>query len=226
MTRRGFRPLTTIGLSLGAVATVASFAVTSQVAFAYPTPTKHHEIHCDPGNVDAQGGSCSITFKDQDAKGNPRVGQTICFSTDGPGTITPSCSMTDSKGVARSTFYAGAYPGDCSSAGKDGHVKFNIYGQETSDPSDPAGAAATKVQIQCPHAKGGDGGGHDHSGPPPPHGPGGPSHGPNAHNASAILDPASPGGAPTWMLGGAILAIAALLAVAVTGRLRLRRFRA
>ena len=219
--------------ALATVAALAAISGTSVVVFAYPTPTAHHDIDCHPGTVDAQGGSCSVVFSDRDKHDNPVYGQQVCFSVDGPGTIQPTCSTTDTHGDARATYYVGAVPSQCSSDPKGDKVTTTIYGQETGSTADEMGADSTKVQIKCP--KSNPPHPPPHHGPPPPHHDNTPANSgaasdsssstDNAQNASASLvlsHPASPAGTAT---GIGILALIVALSVVISGRLRMRHLR-
>jgi hypothetical protein len=195
-------------LSAGAV--VAVMAGTSVVAFAYPTPTGHHSIKCSPSHVSANNGSCSVVFTDKDKNDNPRAGQNVCFSVQGPGTVNPTCSTTDPKGAARTTYFAGTVT--CPTTGKDPDgPPVNIFGQENPETAGgEVGAAKTKVEIDCPKP------------PKPPHSDSNAST--NQHAAAPLSATSSSGpGAGGIALGVVVLTLIVALAVAVTGRFGLRK---
>ena len=205
------RLLKTAVVVSGAMAMIAG---TSVVAFAYPPPEKNETLTCQPGSVPS-GGHCTLTFTDKDKHGNARAGQTICFSQtggSGSGTITPQCSTTDKKGKATATFTGGS----CGSV--------TITGQEQPRGSDDQGGAQTTVQVTgC--GGGGDKGHHDDGHGNNGDGKGGDGHGNSHQNAAALLPSTQSTSVGGTILGiGVIVAIIAL-AVAVAGRLQLRRLR-
>lgn len=249
--------------AVAAVATLAAITGTSVVAFAYPEPNGHETIRCQPGTVDAHNGNCSVIFTDKDKNDKPRYGQQICFTVSGPGSVQPTCAATDRKGVARATYYTGAYPGDCANANKNGKTSATITGTENEGGA--TGSAQTTVQIKCKQTKGGGdgdndgddhgqgrggdgdndaddhgqgGGGGDHgNGNGGDHGNGDSGHGnDNGHgngdggngrryDTSAAVVLTDNSGVGGTMAGVGIVAVMIMLAVAVTGRLRLRRLR-
>jgi hypothetical protein len=210
-------------------AALAATAGTTIVASAYPPPKEHHSIDCDPGHVSASDGSCSVVFVDKEPTTDTttttaavatlagKAGQTVCFTVTGPGTVTPACSTTNSKGKAFATYHAGDSV-KCSGKDPDG-TKAVIHGKESADDH---GSAQTTVRVTCP----------DKDKDKKPHnGSAGTStssssHGSttNARNTAALISAptTSPGG---LALGGGILALIVILSVAITGRLRLRGLR-
>jgi hypothetical protein len=207
------------------IAALAAVAGTSVVASAYPTPKDHHSIDCNPGHVSASDGSCSVVFVDKEPTTTTttaavatlagKAGQTVCFTVTGPGTVTPACSTTNSKGKAFATYHAGDSVA-CSGKDPDGK-KAVIHGKESADDH---GSAQTTVSVTCPDK---DKKPHTDAAVAPKSGS---SHGSttNAKNTAALLSTptTSPGG---LALGGGILVLIVILSVAVTGRLRLRGLR-
>ena len=198
-------------------AALAAVAGTSVVASAYPTPKNHHSIDCDPGRVSANDGSCTVAFVDKDKNDHPRAGQTVCFTAPGPGSVTPTCSTTNSKGIA-TTEYSAETSVSCSGKDPDGGSAV-IRGKEKGD--DEAGAAQTRVTITCPDtgkdAKTTTGSASTHPSTPT-------NTSTNGRNASVLLSSPSTS-AGGLALGVGILAFIVILAVAITGRLRLRGLR-
>jgi hypothetical protein len=211
------------------VAALAATAGTSIVASAYPPPKEHHSIDCDPGHVSAKDGSCSVTFVDKEQKTTTtttstaaiaslegRANQKVCFTVvKGPGTVTPACTTTNSKGKAFATYNAGDSV-KCSGKDPDG-TKAVIRGKESADDN---GSAQTTVRVTCPNK---DKKPHNNTAAASTSSS---AHGPttNARNTAALLSTptTSPGG---LALGGGILVLIVILSVAITGRLRLRGLR-
>jgi hypothetical protein len=204
-------------------AAMGLMAGTTIVASAYPTPKEHHSIDCDPGHVSASDGSCSVTFVDMEPTTTSsaaiatlagKAGQTVCFTVSGPGTVTPACTTTNSKGKAFATYHAGDSV-ECGSKNPDGR-KAVIHGKESADDH---GSAQTTVSITCPDK---DKKHHTDSAASTSSSSHGSTTG--ARNTAALLSTptTSPGG---LALGGGILALIAILSVAITGRLRLRGLR-
>jgi hypothetical protein len=207
-------------------AALTATAGTTIVASAYPPPREHHSIDCDPGHVSASDGSCAVVFVDKEPSTDTtttaavatlegKAGQTVCFTVTGPGTVTPACSTTNSKGKAFATYHAGDAVA-CSGKDPDGK-KAVIRGKENADDH---GSAQTTVRVTCPdkdkkHHK-------DAAAAPKSSSPHGPTT--NARNTAALISAptTSPGG---LALGGGILVLIVILSVAITGRLRLRGLR-
>ena len=209
-----------VGAALGLM------AGTTIVASAYPPPKEHHSIDCDPGHVSASDGTCSVVFVDKEptttntstaaiATLAGKAGQTVCFTVDGPGTVTPACTTTNSKGKAFATYHAGDSVG-CGGKDPDGK-KAVIHGKESADDH---GSAQTTVSVTCPDK---DTNTHKVSAGTSTSSS---SQGTNtnARNAAVRVGTAStsPGGVA---LGVGILVLIVILAVAITGRLRLRGLR-
>jgi hypothetical protein len=209
-------------------AALAATAGTTIVASAYPPPKDHTSIDCDPGHVSASDGTCSVVFVDMGPTTTAttttttaavvtlagKAGQTVCFTVTGPGTVTPRCSTTNSKGKAFATYHAGDSV-KCSGKDPDGK-KAVIHGKETTGDH---GSAQTTVRVTCPDK---DKKHHTDAAVSTS----GSSHGSTAgaRNTAALLSTptTSPGG---LALGGGILALIVILSVAITGRLRLRGLR-
>jgi hypothetical protein len=207
-------------------AAIGLMAGTTIVASAYPTPKEHHSIDCDPGHVGASDGSCSVTFVDMEPTSSTtstaaiatlagKAGQTVCFTVDGPGKVTPACTTTNSNGKAFATYHAGDSV-KCGSADPGGK-KAVIRGKESADDH---GSAQTTVSITCP-----DTGTKTHNNSAgsstSSSSPGSTT---SARNTAALISTpsTSPGG---LALGGGILALIVILSVTITGRLRLRGLR-
>ena len=211
-------------------AALAATAGTTIVASAYPPPKEHHSIDCDPGHVSASDGSCSVVFVDMGPTTTAttttttaavvtlagKAGQTVCFTVTGPGTVTPRCSTTNSKGKAFATYHAGDSV-KCSGKDPDG-TKAVIRGKESADDN---GSAQTTVRVTCPD-KDKDKKHHEDTAVSTSSSSHGSTTG--ARNTAALLSTptTSPGG---LALGGGILALIVILSVAITGRLRLRGLR-
>lgn len=198
-------------------AALAAVAGTSVVASAYPAPKNHHSIDCDPGRVSANDGSCTVVFVDKDKNDHPRVGQTVTFTVQGPGSVNPTSSTTNSKGIA-TTEYSADTSVSCSGKDPDGGSAV-IRGKERGD--DEAGAAQTTVTITCPTPDkdantGSSTGTHTSTSAN--------ATSTNGRNASVLLSsPSTSAGGLALALG--VLAFIVILAVAITGRLRLRGLR-
>jgi hypothetical protein len=209
-------------------AALAATAGTTIVASAYPPPKEHHSIDCDPGHVSANNGTCSVTFVDKEPSTTTtttstaaiaslvgKAGQKVCFTVvKGPGTVTPACTTTNSKGKAFATYRAGDSV-KCSGKDPDG-TKAVIRGKESADDN---GSAQTTVRVTCPDK---DKKPHKDTAASTSSSSNGSTTG--ARNTAALLSTptTSPGG---LALGGGILALIVIMSVAITGRLRLRGLR-
>ncbi len=117
----------------------------SMVAHAYPPPHEHESIECSKDEVNP-GGSCRITYVDEDDKSRNRGGgQQICFTVKPErGHREPACTTTDRHGKAFAVFTASAKA--CSGKGsEDGEHRVTIIGTETATHA----SARTTVQVQC-----------------------------------------------------------------------------
>jgi len=214
-------------ITFAGVAAIGLIGGTSVVAFAYPKMHNQANLHCQPQHV-APGGSCTLVFTDHDKDGKARANENICFSVQDASTGTASgCSTTDNKGRANGTFTASSTA--CGSSTKN--VKASILGQETTEgtSSDPnSSSATTTVQIECkppPHAAvNGQAGTNTSSGSTSGSNKPAKSHSGLNAAASLAIDGTSNGLSST-MLGIGILAFIVVVSVAITGRVRLRRFR-
>jgi hypothetical protein len=209
-------------------AALAATAGTTIVASAYPPPKDHTSIDCDPGHVSANDGTCSVVFVDKEPSTTTtttstaaiaslvgKAGQKVCFTVvKGPGTVTPACTTTNSKGKAFATYHAGDSV-KCSGKDPDG-TKAVIRGKESADDN---GSAQTTVRVTCPDK---DKKPHTDTAVSTSSSSHGSTNG--ARNTAAPLSTptTSPGG---MALGGGILALIVILSVAITGRLRLRGLR-
>jgi hypothetical protein len=220
------RPMRFLKSVVIVAAALAATAGTTIVASAYPPPKEHHSIDCDPGHVSANDGTCSVVFVDMEpstttttttaavASLEGKAGQTVCFTVDGPGRVTPACSTTNSKGKAFATYHAGDSV-KCSGKDPDG-TNAVIRGKEHADDN---GSAQTTVRVTCPDK---DTKPHNDSAVSTSGSSNGSTTG--ARNTAALLSTptTSPG---SLALGGGILALIVIMSVAITGRLRLRGLR-
>ena len=220
-------------IAILAAAGVAALAGTSIVASAYPPPKDHTSIDCDPGHVSANNGSCDVVFvnvdsggpsatstsaaasaaaKDEDKDRQPDVGQKVCFTVTGPGTVTPACSVTNSKGKAFADYHAGH---SVSCSGKDPDGSSAVIHGKTND-----GSAQTRVRITCPNP--------DEDKDTNKHPDSASTHAikhakTTAARLTSLSGPSTSAGG--LALGIGVLAFIVILSVAITGRLRLRGLR-
>jgi hypothetical protein len=95
-------------LLAAAIATTAvAFATRTATVLAYPPPATTATVQGQGCSGLLPGKTCQVMFTEVDGDGKPVPGDKVNWSTQGPGSVSPTTSLTDASGVAVGTFTAG-----------------------------------------------------------------------------------------------------------------------